>query len=297
MPVAGLPAAEEASFSSLLVSQELSSWKVVGEAGANTVVVLRFSQCDGQPLLAGRNIRGTFRRKPPCQVNRDLRRAELHRANRKQNTTSSNSSVKADANCILQQEDVGSAAPINKAAAAVVTSDLPLGQIGLSTNDTVDRPCFVPDHQHMATIDAAPAPTAQNEITAEFCEEIFSRVTKKLTGRMAEISEDLTAVRENLADIADIAAPRATSHQVPPPPTPSNQASSKPLTTPDPRRLDDKQGPSSKDEATFPVSDRSLPTTTHREKADDSVCPPRGRSVEARMKLRSARFPRSDCPD
>ena len=280
MPVAGLLAAVEVSLSSLLVSQELSSWKVVGEAGANTVVVLRFSQRDGQPLHAGRNIRGTFRRKPPCQVNRDLRRAELHRTNRKQNTPSSNSSVKADANCTLQQEVICSAAATNDAAVAVVTSDLPREQIALASNNAEDRPCVVPDHQHIDTIVATPPSTAEDEVAAEL-REMFR-----------DIREEITAVR---GDLADAAAPRVTPHQIPP--ASSYRASSEPSTTPDSRRLDHAQGPSSEDGATVPVPDHCPPpTTTHREKADDSVHPPRGRSGEARRKLRSARFARSDWP-
>ena len=50
MPVAGLPAALETLLSSLLAVDEPTSWKVDGEPGS-VVVVVRFKQRDGQPLL------------------------------------------------------------------------------------------------------------------------------------------------------------------------------------------------------------------------------------------------------
>ena len=273
MPVAGLPAALEASLSSLLVSQGLSSWKVVGEPGASTVV-LRFSQCNGQPLLEGRNIRGTFKRKPPSSVRRDRLRAELHRAKGEQNVPSLRPTIEPDAN------DVGVATTHE----AAVASDLPRRHVDTTENNNeADRPSPDSDHEHTATTDPTPPPAAQDEVTAEVFEEIFGRMTKKLTDRMEEISENIAGTRNELA--------LATTSQAVPQLIPSRssyQPASRPSKAPD-------QDPPDEDEVKISGRDRP-PPTTHRAREDDNVQPPRGRSVEAKRKLRSARFARSDWP-
>ena len=71
MPVTGLPAAAEAALSSLVQTQGLKSWKVVGE-GRSTVMVLRFQPEDGQPCTETSS--QYFRLKPPSQRRRDLQR-------------------------------------------------------------------------------------------------------------------------------------------------------------------------------------------------------------------------------
>ena len=50
MTVAGLPAALETLLTTLLATEESSSWKVDSGPGS-IVVALRFKQQDGQPLL------------------------------------------------------------------------------------------------------------------------------------------------------------------------------------------------------------------------------------------------------
>ena len=77
MPVAGLPAALDVLLTSLLTTEELSSWKVDGER-ESAVVVLRFRQQDGQPLLSNDNV-GYWKRKTPAQRHRDQLRAEQRR--------------------------------------------------------------------------------------------------------------------------------------------------------------------------------------------------------------------------
>ena len=80
MPVVGLPTAVDMMLTSLLATDELSSWKVAGEPGVEVVLVLRFRPSDGQPLQTNdTHRRGQFRRKPPCQVLRDRKRAQRHR--------------------------------------------------------------------------------------------------------------------------------------------------------------------------------------------------------------------------
>ena len=71
MPVTGLPAAAEAALTSLLQTHGLLSWKVVNE-GRPTVVVLRFQPDDEQPFSKVSSQH--YRRKPPSQRRRDLKR-------------------------------------------------------------------------------------------------------------------------------------------------------------------------------------------------------------------------------
>ena len=84
MPVTGLPVAAEAVLSSLLSTQELSSWKVASE-NQTTVVVLRFKQDGGRPSIADDNSHGHWRRKPPAQIRRDQHRAQKRRLNGEHN--------------------------------------------------------------------------------------------------------------------------------------------------------------------------------------------------------------------
>ena len=171
---------------------------------------------------------------------------------------------------------------------ADVTSDLHRGQIGLTTQDVADQPLSVPDHQHSATMNITSPPTTQDEITTDYVEEVFSQVTEKLMRRLEEMSENISGVREKLANAT---THRTISPQIPP--TPSLNATLEPLTAPDSRR--DVNPNEAK--VTIPLPDDLPPIRrTHRKKVDDSVDPPRGRSVEACRKLRSARFARSDWP-
>ena len=76
MEVFGLPKTAEAVLTTLLTEREVSSWKVAGD-GDSTVFILRFNSTQrttGQPPL-----HGSWRRKPPCAIQRDRRRAELRR--------------------------------------------------------------------------------------------------------------------------------------------------------------------------------------------------------------------------
>ena len=67
----------EALLTSLLATEEPSSWKVDGESG-NVLVLLRFKQRDGPPLPT-KNYRGSCRKRTPAQRRRDQLRAEKHR--------------------------------------------------------------------------------------------------------------------------------------------------------------------------------------------------------------------------
>ena len=286
MPVAGLPAAAEASLSSLLASQELSSWKVVGEPGASTVVVLRFCIRGGRPLLEARDVRGTFRRKPPSMVKRDRQRAEQHRRNREQNVfLDQNTAV--ETHRALKPDDSTSTAPTHERAENVVTSDLPRGLFG-ATADATDRPCSSPDKQQPgAAIAPSPTTATQDEVTVEFCKELFNQMSKRLSDKFDEMSADFTGAREELRTTH-----RVTSHQIPPASSPAAMSKSR-------RRLHPKSDEETSDiegEVFFPAPDRLPPPTTHRVGADDGVHPPRGPSVERRKKQRSARSARPGWP-
>ena len=77
MTVTGLPAAADNALSTLLATENLSSWKVDGTE-YQTVVVLRFTKSKCQPFEID-NAKSSFRRKPPSQVTRDRERAQRHR--------------------------------------------------------------------------------------------------------------------------------------------------------------------------------------------------------------------------
>ena len=92
MPVAGLPAALETLLSSLLATEEPTSWKVDGERGS-VVVVLRFQQrnAERQPLHPG-DWRMGWKKKTPAMRRRDRQRAvDYHqKSKQKQTVTFSN---------------------------------------------------------------------------------------------------------------------------------------------------------------------------------------------------------------
>ena len=72
----GLPRTAEALLTTLLMEREVSSWKVAGD-GDSTVFILHFGP--GQKTTGQPPLRGAWRRKPPCAIERDRRRAELRR--------------------------------------------------------------------------------------------------------------------------------------------------------------------------------------------------------------------------
>ena len=87
MPVAGLPAALETLLSSLLATEEPSSWKVDGGQG-HVVVVMRFRQRDAdRPPLHSEDWRMGWRKKTPAMRRRDRQRAEEHHQKSKQKPT------------------------------------------------------------------------------------------------------------------------------------------------------------------------------------------------------------------
>eukprot|EP00745_Piridium_sociabile_P018975 TRINITY_DN28731_c0_g1_i4.p1 TRINITY_DN28731_c0_g1~~TRINITY_DN28731_c0_g1_i4.p1 ORF type:complete len:188 (-),score=34.36 TRINITY_DN28731_c0_g1_i4:214-777(-) len=83
MPVAGLPTALEVSLDALLHQHHLTSWKITGE-GESTVVVIRLRNGQAVDNMACQQQQRVtpqyFRKKAPCQVNRDRRRAEERRS-------------------------------------------------------------------------------------------------------------------------------------------------------------------------------------------------------------------------
>ena len=87
MPVAGLPAALETLLSSLLATEEPSSWRVDAER-EGVVVILRFRQRDSdrQPLQPG-DWRTGYKRKTPAARRRDRQRAEEYRRKSEQKLT------------------------------------------------------------------------------------------------------------------------------------------------------------------------------------------------------------------
>ena len=87
MPVAGLPAALETLLSSLLTTEEPTSWKVDGERGS-VIVVMKFRQrdADRQPLHTS-DWRMGWRKKTPAMKRRDEQRAKEYHQKSKQKLT------------------------------------------------------------------------------------------------------------------------------------------------------------------------------------------------------------------
>ena len=283
MPVAGLPAAEEASLSSLLETQVLSSWKVVGGHGTSTVV-LRFSQRDSRPLPASHYTHRTYRTKPPSQQRRDQRRSEIHRANREQTAIQivalENAAIAPTANSDFVLEDTRNAESTHQTAVATLTSD-PLSQASLLTHETADAPRPTSDHQSILNEDLSSPPAEHDEITVEFFQDAVNRMVERITEKTDKVSQDIAEVREQLADAN---RPQATPDEEIPA---SHQSSSKPPKEPD---LCPKQHHHYRyrlvppDEGNTPDPPRSRPTTRHRTWEDDDAPPPRGRSVGAKKK-------------
>ena len=148
MAVVGLPPAVEMMLTSLLAKDELTSWKVAGEPGVDTVVVLRFRPSDGQPLQASdTRYRGHFRRKPPCQVLRDLKRAQRHREDKKGEQCHRN--IVDDA--VSSAEDLNVDIPVDGARALRASTSscpkcpttltfAPMCDTAVSTADRADKP-------------------------------------------------------------------------------------------------------------------------------------------------------------
>ena len=91
MPVTGLPAAVETALTALLTVNSVSSWKITGEEGLNTVVVLRLKPVDGpvstnmaEPVLNRSTQVQYFRKKAPCQLRRDQERARTRQQKERQ---------------------------------------------------------------------------------------------------------------------------------------------------------------------------------------------------------------------
>ena len=80
MPVAGLQAAAKGALNALLVDNNVSSWKVVGD-GDSTLIVLRLkphAHSSSADMADWHNTQGQyFRRKPPSQIRRDRERSRL----------------------------------------------------------------------------------------------------------------------------------------------------------------------------------------------------------------------------
>ena len=79
-----LPLALDTALKSLLTCHQVSSWKIVAENQNSPVIILRLKADSRQSACQNGERAETvaFRRKQPCQIQRDRRRAEEHRQRR-----------------------------------------------------------------------------------------------------------------------------------------------------------------------------------------------------------------------
>ena len=279
MPVAGLPAAAEASLSSLLETQALSSWKIVGGTGTSTVVVLRFNQRDTPPFPTSHYTQRTWRTKPPSAQRRDQRRAESHRANREQTINQTvalgNAATENTAKSTFKPDNATST---HHTAVATLTSDLP-SQASFPIRETADDSSPAPDHDNSENENPPSMPPEQDDITLEYCQEALNRMVERITEKTTEVRQDIAEVREKLSGVVKSQSTPHENTQA------SHRPSRKPLTQSDLRTTDHhsrhRQAPSDEAEGTDPV--RPRPTTRHRAREDDDEPPPRVQSV-GRMK-------------
>ena len=203
MTVTGLPAAADIVLSTLLATETLSSWKVDGNEN-QTVVVLRFTK--GQPFAMD-NAQARFRLKPPAQVRRDRKRAQVHRECINGRSTYLSSvprelpEVNNPSDCTdTTVKDICTPA---RGELPPVTSDPPPSgrcQIGDKSRSTV------PAHRDdRCNTEGQPSQTSADASFVQDIQSMFSEVNRKLeqatavakscvggsaSGRKAEIRED-----------------------------------------------------------------------------------------------------------
>ena len=231
MTVTGFPAAADIVLSTLLATETLSSWKVDGNEN-QTVVVLRFTK--GQPFAMD-NAQARFRLKPPAQVRRDRKRAQVHRECINGRSTYLSSvprelpEVNNPSDCTdTTVKDICTPA---RGELPPVTSDPPPSgrcQIGDKSRSTV--PAHRDDH---CNTEGQPSQTSADASFVQDIQSMFSEVNRKLeqatavakscvggsaSGRKAEIREDTDVGLPTTSDPPeDRRAPPGRTVQVQPP--------------------------------------------------------------------------------
>ena len=287
MPVAGLPVAVEALLTSLITTDVLSSWKVAGEGGNNTVV-LRFKPASGPPCQYQR---GTWHRKTPSRLRRDLRRSERHRTNGEQQFLQTGSIENAISESDKKFDDVHGFARDSRDATqtTTVTFDLPGHQPNL-TEATFGHHL---DETREGDFDGASAITSaapsaaipratEQDVTEEDGEDIPQRMIEQLMERMPDFQDSMRGVRETIA---------ACSAPLPEVEKNTGQRTSAPSSLPVkiPASTETSQAQTSSSVDTVPVSDRRQ-TSRHRTgdycHAADRL---HGKSVQATAEKQTAR--------
>ena len=291
MPVAGLPVAVEALLTSLITTDVLSSWKVAGEGG-NSTVVLRFKPASGQPCQYQR---GTWHRKTPSRLRRDLRRSERHRTNGEQKflQTGSIENVILESNSKFDDvhgfaRDSRDARATGQTPTTTVTFDLPSHQpnstdatFGHHLDDTCEREYNGESAITSAAPSAAIPPATEQDLTKEDCVEISQGMVEQMMEKMSDFHDSMREVQET---IAACSAPlpeveKDTAHR-------TSASSSLPVKIPASTETSQAQTTSSVD--TVPVSARGQ-TSRHRTRDRHAADRLHGRSVQAAAEKQTAR--------
>ena len=216
MPVAGLPAAVEALLTSLITTEVLSSWKVAGEDGNNTVV-LRFKPASGQPCQYKR---GTWHRKTPSRLRRDMRRSERHRANGEQQHLRTRSFANGIMDSDSKFDEIHECARESRDARATgqtptttVTFDLPDHQ-PILTKATCGHleTCETEPNGKIPTSSATPSavipPATEQDLSEEDSEDMSQRLMEQLMEKMPDFQDSMRLLREARESIAVCSAPQ-----------------------------------------------------------------------------------------
>ena len=224
MPVTGLPAASEAALTTLIQTQGLLSWKVVGE-GRTTVVVLRFQPEDGQPFANASS--QYYRRKAPSQRRRDLNRHIAFQQRYGHSTTRSLPHASGPVDCSNPKADnqsnatekvpheaqlIHASVDARSSRAPNVSSVCAPAVSGLSENSTDPIVSTeTPEGANEAEIETKKDESSE-ELTLEVVRKCFEKVSKKMD---EDTCRHISSLRSALRSCHD-SFPAATPSSPPP---------------------------------------------------------------------------------